>query len=163
MSASPAVDTGFGKVFALFKVAAVDRKLAPFYPLFSTAKAYPPAARGAHENVILKFHAMSVGLSKRKSDGGGTLGFAYGCSLQATKERQSMPVLFWRRTDLYGLERLALDEKPDRITAMSTVMPVREREFGSIGTPAANRRHHLRQCWRGFVLSVVEDRVDPVL
>jgi len=35
-----------------------------------------------------------------------------------------MSILFWRRTDLHGLERLALDIKPDRITADSTVISV---------------------------------------
>ncbi len=30
-----------------------------------------------------------------------------------------MPVLFWRRTDLHGLERLALEVKPARVTATS--------------------------------------------
>ena len=35
-----------------------------------------------------------------------------------------MPILFWRRTDLHGLERMALDVKPDRITAVSTVISV---------------------------------------
>lgn len=35
-----------------------------------------------------------------------------------------MSVLFWRRTDLHGLERMTLAVKPDRITAMSTVISV---------------------------------------
>lgn len=35
-----------------------------------------------------------------------------------------MRVEFWRRTDLHGLERLALEVKPDCITAMSTVISV---------------------------------------
>jgi hypothetical protein len=35
-----------------------------------------------------------------------------------------MPTLFWRRTDLHGLERLSLDKQPDRITATSTVISV---------------------------------------
>ncbi len=35
-----------------------------------------------------------------------------------------MAVILWRRTDLHGLERMALDVKPDRITAVSTVISV---------------------------------------
>lgn len=35
-----------------------------------------------------------------------------------------MPVLFWRRTDLAGLERMALEVHADRITAKSTVISI---------------------------------------
>jgi uncharacterized protein len=35
-----------------------------------------------------------------------------------------VPVLFWRRTDLEGLERLTLEVQADRITAKSTVISI---------------------------------------
>lgn len=35
-----------------------------------------------------------------------------------------MATLFWRRTDLHGLERLTLEVQPDRITVSSTVISV---------------------------------------
>jgi hypothetical protein len=62
----------------------------------------------------------------------------------------STTVLYWRRTDIEGLERLELDVGPDGVEARSTVLCVDEGGF------RIDHRWHLDVGWR--VRSVVVER-----
>ena len=60
----------------------------------------------------------------------------------------SKSVLFWRRTDVEGLERLELIIQPDRITAMSTVICLEAGGF------RLEHRWHLDPAWHAQSVTV---------
>ena len=57
----------------------------------------------------------------------------------------SKSVLFWRRTDVEGLERLELSVQPDGVTAMSTVICLEAGGF------RLDHRWQLDPAWRAQI------------
>jgi len=60
----------------------------------------------------------------------------------------SKSVLFWRRTDIEGLERLELEVEPDRVSAVSTVLCLDADGF------RLDHRWHLGADWRAHSVTV---------